>query len=259
MVGNLLKKMVGLYPLSKSHKEFLNIMELEDKRFNLQGHYGTINKEVQLQKEILINNILTLAHLYDEIEKPNLIRDLNKGEYFNIQGTKPRLIVLKDGDIQSEYHHKATKTKTYTYVLSEAKEIKKNLIGLELKFLDLPLYPFKSSVVLEKIKKVAKTKMHNKIKAFSLNFKGNESLVEEFLTKDIDNKIELSMERTLERLHFIISFMGSLSYILDSENISIDNKKLVEINLQDFSKISEATIKLFLTNFVQHTYDYIII
>ena len=70
--------------LNKSFEEYKKILALEEKRFELQKEYGTINETVQLQKEMIHNNFLTLAKaIQDKGGFENTPKDMAYFKYFN--------------------------------------------------------------------------------------------------------------------------------------------------------------------------------
>ena len=70
-----IKQLFKIDNKSKIFKEYNSLVLLEDKRFHLQGRFGTINKDIQTQKSILENNLKTLGKLYEEEGSPSIIKN----------------------------------------------------------------------------------------------------------------------------------------------------------------------------------------
>jgi len=255
----------------KSRQEFFRILDLENKRLKIQAEYGEdLPEEIAVtQKEMLRNNVLTLARVVDsEGGFENSLKKMYAGYYFNIQGTKPQVHIysLEENEAHSDpFSHKTfyeTKGNEETSIKCDRIDtgvfagIIEDMIKLEEKFMNLRSSKIKDSVK-SKIIYLAEQKIVKKVQEFADMFKGNEQLIKEYvfsgLTGEDDhwhNYHEFKM-----RLHFI----GLLYYKLvhykktqdewdkglneypdaDSEDFEIGVKNLIFIHSERNLKIKE--------------------
>ena len=176
-----------------------------------------------------------------------------------MQGAKIQVMHFNsesDKFINQSYTHKATNTVTKVFTLNDIADIRQDIVGLELKFLELDEKKFKDPIVHQIIKTTAKRKINKKIVDFSKQFKGNEVVVENFIIGGDFNRTS----EILERLDFIASFVDKFGYkVNDSESFVCENKALIQIDLEEFSEIDKESISEFLTEFDQKRFDYIVI
>ena len=256
MLGSIFKKMIGSDHKTKSFKEFKSIMELNSKVLIAEKEYG-VNENSAAQKGIIKNNLLTLAKVYEGISAPTITMDYNKkGNYFNLQGTKPVVHILED--YNDEYTHKETNTVTKVIIDMSVSDLKADIISLEEKFRALNATKFKTAN-WEKIQKIVKEKIEDKVELFSNSFKGNEEIVKDFILQNLSN-IDINHDSMVKRLNFVYQLSSSLKYnISDPKDIEIANKDIILINESVFDSAKSMDLKGLLESFKQLKYDFIIL
>lgn len=261
MFLGFMKKITKSDPLSKSHKEFMRILDLEEKRKILEEEYGL--DYVKTQKEMLRNNFLTLSRFYDSLEKPDFKKNISKNEYFNMQGTYVNIILCYGEekfliDIVEKFSHKETGTTTEIKYLDYYETEDLDLVKIERRFNKLDSSKIKK-VVLEKINKQLIKKISEKINYFSEKFRGNEELCENFI---IDNLKDNSEEKNINSIILRLKFLSNLSKITndlirDSNDYNISNKTIIAINIENVKEY-EIDILDFLRRLDQKMFDFII-
>lgn len=255
MLGNIFKKIIGSDPKSKVFKEFKNIIELNAKILQVEKEYGQ-NEDSNIQKDIITNNLLTLAKVFDGLETSQMVSNYdNTSTYFNIQGTETKVFVLEY--FEEIYTHKETGTSTTIINDMEASKLKAEIISLEEKFRALKKSKFKKDA-WTKLQKKIEDSVENKVEEFSKRFKGNEELVRDFILNNfLDGEIDY--DAIIRRINFVHQLTNSPLFNLDdADHIDISNKDIVVINKQVFKIKEDMNIAKLLKDFNQKRYDFIV-
>jgi hypothetical protein len=230
----------------KAKQEFFKILELEDKRLKMVKEYGdNLPEDVSItQKDILKNNLLTLAKVIDvDGGFDNPMKKMLKQEYFNIQGTKPQVHSVSYDKFKhnDNFSHKdfpvitpqGTKTVTCDRIDTGAfATIVSEMLELSEKFMKLKSGKLKSTV-RNKLVYLAEQKIVEKVQEFAERFVGNEQLVKEYIFSGL--KGEDDHWHDYKEFKARLNFMGLLYYrisrgpINESTDFDIDIKKLIYI------------------------------
>jgi len=170
--------------LNKIRKEFDNIVELNNKRIDFIEKYGEDDSEVtRTQKEILVNNLAMLGKTADiEGGFENDEDNLKDGIYFNIQGTKPSVLITETEFVSCNLKSKDKIYKTYMSRIDEGIFYRKYLDVFDLasKFLEINSSNLNRKAK-DRLHNLAEKKMAKEIIKFSEFFKGNEDLIKDFI------------------------------------------------------------------------------
>ena len=261
--------------LNKSFEEYKKILALEEKRLELQKKYGTIDKTVQLQKEMIHNNFLTLARVVqDKGGFENTPDDMANFKYFNIQGTKPNIMMA------SEYGHytdsawsqeagKLDSAKIGTFKAKDGsnqtfshrvdfgifwKETKE-LIELEEKFINLRHSKIKENIKTRLASK-AEQKINQKVQKYSELFGENSKVIAEYIFSGL--KGEDDHYHNIHSMKERLNAVGMLSqYIMDSKEYSLGPKELIYVFAESLKDKDSDILKL-LERINNIKYDFVI-
>jgi len=243
-------------------KEYNKILKLEEKRLSLCEEYKeAIPKEIEItQREILRNNFASLGHLVDDRNAlENSAADISRGFYFNIQGTKPRLILTteslsSDVIFDKNYTNKITMTRIDTGIFAG---ITQDLVKLENTFINL-----RSSKINQKAKNkitfLAEQKMVKKIYLFCEQFKGNEQLFKNYIFSGMQGLNEDDHWHNYSLMLDRLNFIGLLSMnfdLSDSADFNIGPKDLVYVYAGNSLNLE---LKEFLINIDTKKYDFVL-
>jgi len=250
---SFIRKAMGTDPLSLTIIEFQKIIELEKKRKKLEHKFDDTAKDsLIVQKNILTNNLRTLSRVFNS--QSDKILDIDKDEYFNIQGSNNE--VFKLSNPKNTYLHKKTGIETPVIELREHSDKIEEIFRLERKFSELSQGKIKNKVY-SKILNIAREKINSKIIDYCNLFKGNEELTRKFvfsnMTKtDEDYHNELLVYQRINFLGYLVETYGP--DIFNSELIDIDSKGLIQITFNN----SINNIEAFLKEFKGNKFDYIL-
>jgi len=251
----IFNKMLGKDPLSKSLQEFKSLTSLEAKRQKALKEYGAeAEVELALQKDILDNNICTLARVFTST-KPKIL-DTKKNEYFNIQGSDVQVFTLHQP--KDVYTHKSTGAVTPVEELKILLELVSKQYKLERKFQSLKRGKIKEKA-FSRINHFALKKINKKIVQYCNLFKGNEELTRKFVFRNMVEPDEDYHNDLMvyDRLNFLGSLVEATNgAVQDSTKIDIDSKMLIQISNQDFH--STMNFELFLEELKNLKYDFIV-
>ena len=243
-------------------KEYNKILKLEEKRISLCKEYkDSIPEEIEItQREILRNNFASLARLADDRDALiNSISDISKGFYFNIQGTKPRLILstydLISGYMNDKnYNNEIKMTRIDTRMFASVTD---NLISLENVFTNLKSKKINQKAK-DKIAILANQKIVKKIHSFCDQFKGNEQLFKNYIFSGMQGLNEDDHWHNYNLMKDRLNFIGLLSMnfnLEDSEEFSIGPKDLIYVYT---NRLFNLELNEFLSKIKTKKYDFIL-
>jgi len=246
-------------------KEYKKILKLEEKRMSLcEEHWGSIPKEITItQRDILRNNFISLGYLVDNYNAlENSEKDISKGFYFNIQGTKPRLF-LTTYELSLEYmtdKNYDNKSKVTRIDIGECTNAIKKLIKIEDAFINLS-----NKKINQKMKNtitfLAKKKITRKINSFCDQFKGNEHLFKDYIYTGMkgSNKDECwdNYSLMLKKLNFI-GLLSMNSVLLDHEEFNIGPKDIIYVYACNAEETLNLELEDFLASIKTKKYDFIL-
>jgi len=219
--------------LNKIRKDFDNIVQLNDKRIELIMKYDNESDAPELtktQKEILLNNLAILGKTADIAGGfKNTDNNIEKGIYFNIQGTSPRVIASDMLLSSCSLASKDKVHKTYLNRIDEGIFYTQYLetFNITSKFLEI-----KSNKLNRKgknlIHKLAEEKMKQEIIKFSKFFKGNEQLIQEFIFSGLEGEDDHwhNVYTMKDRLNIV---SGLRPYIDNPDILKIGMKEVIYI------------------------------
>ena len=259
MFGSV-KKIFGQDEKSKILKEYVSIVDLENKRTKLEIKYGTRNEDVQTQENILMNNLKVLGKLYTDLEIPALTKNYSGNfEYFNMQGTPANVIKMDEAPASITYKL-GKEVIDITIQTPYYEDVVPKIISLQKKFLDLNKSKFNKKFYDALISKI-NINIENIISDYSKNFKGNEELVKEFILKNLQGleyTDNISIQSIIDRLILVRALTNTTLFLMyNSENFDIGHKNIIVIDTQLFNTY-EMELEKFINNFKQNRYDFII-
>jgi len=219
--------------LNKIRKDFYNIVRLNDKRIEIIEKYDNESEVPELtktQKEILINNLAMLGKTADiEGGFKNTDDDIEKGIYFNIQGTSPSVI---SSDMLLSSCSLASKDKVHKTHLNRIDEGIFYIQYLETFNMASKFLNIKSNKLNRKgknlIHRLANEKMKQEIIKFSKFFKGNEQLIQEFIFSGLEGEDDHwhNVYTMKDRLNLV---SGLRPYIDNPDILKIGMKEVIYV------------------------------